>query len=347
MLLFQGKKLSTETSLESPGGSSETSSKVPESHNTPKTSKRIKQEETFSEDSDRADAGGKRSKATAGSRHRKKPSCSEGEEAKQKTQRRAHTRARRVTAKVSYKESGSEDAGSGSDFQLSSGEGQHSSDEDGEPDPRKQKRAPVRQRSKARSKSASKTQHGPPDFPAASSSSSGSKRGKKVSCGGEETGDGKAAGVDQWLEVFCEPQAKWVCVDCVHGVVGQPLTCYRYATKPTTYVVGIDSDGWVRDVTQRYDPAWMTTTRKCRVDAEWWAETLRPYQSPLTEREKKEDQEVRPLAAQAQHWAAIRLPFSAHNYAQQYIDMLVWFSSIFLNTFILAIEICTFLFDYT
>ncbi|XP_057634843.1 DNA repair protein complementing XP-C cells [Chionomys nivalis] len=288
----KGKKLSTETSLESPGGSSETSSKVPESHNTPKTSKRIKQEETFSEDSDRADARGKRSKATAGSRQQRKPSCSEGEEAKQKTQRRAHTRARRVTAKVSYKEeSGSEEAGSGSDFELSSGEGQHSSDEDDEPGPRKQKRAPVPQRSKARSKSASKTQRGPPDFPAASSSSSGSKRGKKVSSGGEETGDGKAAGIDQWLEVFCEPQAKWVCVDCVHGVVGQPLTCYRYATKPTTYVVGIDSDGWVRDVTQRYDPAWMTATRKCRVDAEWWTETLRPYQSPLTEREKKEDQE--------------------------------------------------------
>ncbi|KAL0600143.1 DNA repair protein complementing XP-C cells [Plecturocebus cupreus] len=58
-----------------------------------------------------------------------------------------------------------------------------------------------------------------------------------------------------------------------------------------TYVVGIDSDGWVRDVTQRYDPAWMTVTRKCRVDAEWWAETLRPYQSPFLDREKKEDME--------------------------------------------------------
>lgn len=85
-----------------------------------------------------------------------------------------------------------------------------------------------------------------------------------------------------------------MCVDCVHGVVGQALTCYKYATKPMTYVVGIDGDGWVRDVTQRYDPAWMTVTRKCRVDAKWWAETLRPYQSPLVEREKKEDSEVRP-----------------------------------------------------
>lgn len=195
---------------------------------------------------------------------------------------------------MSYKEeSGSDEAGSGSDFELSSGEGRNSSDEDCEPGPRKQKRTPGPQRTKTRSKSATKTQCEPPSFPAASSSSSGSKRGRKVSSGGEVTGDRKAAGIDQWLEVFCESQAKWVCVDFVHGVVGQPLTCYKYATKPMTYVVGIDNDGWVRDVTQRYDPAWMTTTRKCRVDSEWWAETLRPYQSPLTEREKKEDQEVR------------------------------------------------------
>lgn len=115
-----------------------------------------------------------------------------------------------------------------------------------------------------------------------------------MSSDGERTEKGKTAGVDQWLEVFCEREEKWVCVDCVHGVVGQAVTCYRYATKPTAYVVGFDNDGWVRDVTQRYDPAWMTATRKCRVDAKWWAETLRPYQSPLVEREKKEDLEVRP-----------------------------------------------------
>ncbi|XP_036036301.1 DNA repair protein complementing XP-C cells isoform X2 [Onychomys torridus] len=288
----KGKKSSTGTSLESPGGSSDPSSNVPESRKRPKTSKRIKEEEDSSECSEKADARGKRSKATAGSGQRRKPSCSEGEEAKQKTQSHARARQRRVAAKVSYKEeSGSDESGSGSDFELSSGEGWNSSDEDCEPSPRKQKRTPDPQRTKTRSKSATKTQCEPPSFPAASSRSSGSKRGRKVSSGGEERGDRKAAGVDQWLEVFCESQAKWVCVDLVHGVVGQPLTCYKYATKPMTYVVGIDNDGWVRDVTQRYDPVWMTTTRKCRVDAEWWAETLRPYQSPLTEREKKEDQE--------------------------------------------------------
>lgn len=126
-----------------------------------------------------------------------------------------------------------------------------------------------------------------------------------MSSDGEGTEKGKTAGVDQWLEVFCEREEKWVCVDCVHGVVGQAVTCYRYATKPMAYVVGFDSDGWVRDVTQRYDPAWMTATRKCRVDAKWWAETLRPYQSPLVEREKKEDLEVRPRLPRAQRLSQV------------------------------------------
>lgn len=299
----KGKKSPEETSLEGPGGSSKPSSKVSKSHNKPTTSKRIKQEETFSEGNGKADARGERRKAAVGNRQQRKPSCSEGEEAKRKIQSCSHTqkRKRRVAAKVSYKEeSGSDEAGSGSDFELSSGEGQHSSDEDSEPGRRRRKRALAPQRTKAGSKSASKTQcrsqREQPSFSAASSGSLGSKRGKKVSSGGEETEDRKASGVDQWLEVFCEPQAKWVCVDCVHGVVGQSVICYKYATKPMTYVVGIDSDGWARDVTQRYDPFWMTATRKFRVNAEWWAETLRPYQSPLTEREKKED-----LEFQAKH----------------------------------------------
>ncbi|XP_017751742.1 PREDICTED: DNA repair protein complementing XP-C cells isoform X2 [Rhinopithecus bieti] len=300
----KGKKPSKERLTADLEGCSETSSQVLENHTKPKTSKGTKQEETFAKGTCKPSAKGKRSKG--GRKKRRKLSSSEedqgpGDKQEKATQRRPHGRERRVASRVSYKEeSGSDEAGSGSDFELSSGEASDPSDEDSEPSPPKQRKAPTPQRTKAGSKSASRTQcgshHKDPSLPAASSSSSSSKRGKKMSSDGERAEKRSIAGVDQWLEVFCEQEEKWICVDCVHGVVGQPLTCYRYATKPVTYVVGIDSDGWVRDVTQRYDPAWMTVTRKCRVDAEWWAETLRPYQSPFMDREKKED-----LEFQAKH----------------------------------------------
>ncbi|XP_063147747.1 DNA repair protein complementing XP-C cells isoform X2 [Candoia aspera] len=96
-------------------------------------------------------------------------------------------------------------------------------------------------------------------------------------------------GTDQWVEVFLEREDQWVCVDCVRGSVGQPLLCFKYASKPVCYIIGIDNNGYVKDVTQRYDPAWMTSTRKCRVDAQWWEDTLEPYKSSFVEREKKEE----------------------------------------------------------
>lgn len=302
----KGKK-PKERSTEGPEGSSETSSQASENQTKPETSRGTRKEGTSSKGTNSASAKGKRSKAAAVGKKRREPSSSGGEEGKaeeqEETQRQLHGRERRVASRVSYKEeSGSDETNSGSDFELSSGEAHHPSDEDSEPGPSRQRRAPAPQRTKAGSKSDSRTRHGShpkhPDSRAASTSSSSSKnkRGKKMSSDGEGTEKGKTAGVDQWLEVFCEREEKWVCVDCVHGVVGQAVTCYRYATKPMAYVVGFDNDGWVRDVTQRYDPAWMTATRKCRVDAKWWAETLRPYQSPLVEREKKED-----LEFQAKH----------------------------------------------
>ncbi|EHA98684.1 DNA repair protein complementing XP-C cells [Heterocephalus glaber] len=262
-----------------------------------KTSKGTREREAFPKGPGKAVTKGKRSKAAAGSAKQREPSSSESEEAGPGKQQPRHSRAQRRALRVSYKEESESDlAASSSDFEPSSGEAHHSSDEDSEPAPRRQRRAPAPQRMKAGSKSDSRTQPGSRRQHPASSRSPGSKRGKKVSQDDEEAGGGRGAGVDQWLEVFCEKEEKWVCVDCAHGLVGQPQACYRYATKPMTYVVGIDSNGWVRDVTQRYDPAWMTATRKCRVDAEWWDETLRPYRSPFMEREKKED-----LEFQAKH----------------------------------------------
>ncbi|XP_029772283.1 DNA repair protein complementing XP-C cells isoform X3 [Suricata suricatta] len=298
----KGKKASKEKSTEGPGGSLEPSSPDPENQARPKSSKGTRRESTPSAGSGSPSALGRRRKAAAVGKKRSVPSSSEEEEWKAGGQEegprgRRQAPERQAASRVSYKESGSEKGSSGSDFELSGGEVHHSSDEDSEPGRPRHRRARVPQRKTSGSKSDSRPQHGRhpkrSGLPAAStsSSSSKSKRGKELPSDGEGAQRGKTAGIDQWLEVFCEQEEKWVCVDCVHGVVGQAVACYKYASKPMTYVVGIDSDGWVRDVTQRYDPAWMTTTRKFRVDAKWWAETLRPYQSPLVEREKKEDSE--------------------------------------------------------
>ncbi|MBZ3876181.1 DNA repair protein complementing XP-C cells [Sciurus carolinensis] len=281
----KGTKLSKERPTERTGGASEASSQVPGTAGTPKSSPAAGGEAP-ARGRHQPRARGRRSRRAADSGPR--GASSSGEEEAGGPGTRPRGRGRRVASRVSYKEdSGSEQAGSGSDFELSSGEARRSSAEDSEPGPPKRRRAPAPPRTKPGSKSdASTPRGGHSQGPVAASSSPGSKRGHTAPRGAAE-----AAGVDQWLEVFCERRAAWVSVDCVHGVVGQPPACYRFASRPLTYVVGIDSDGWVRDVTQRYDPAWMTATRKCRVDPEWWAETLRPYRSPFVEREKKEDQE--------------------------------------------------------
>ncbi|XP_023562136.1 DNA repair protein complementing XP-C cells isoform X2 [Octodon degus] len=285
------KSKTTEDSGDAPGTSSQAAENQPERQ----TSKRTMQGKAFLKGPGKADTKGKRRKTATGSMKQREPSSSEGEVAGPREQPR-RSRARYRAHRVSYKEeSGSDPAASSSDFEPSSEEAHFSSDEGSEPAPPRQKRAPNLQWTKVGSKKDSRTRPRSRRQHPASSTSLGSKRGKKVSQDNEEAG-GKATGVDQWLEVFCEKDAKWMCVDCVHGVVDQPRACYRYTTKPVTYVVGIDNNGWVRDVTQRYDPAWMTATRKCRVDAEWWDETLRPYRSPFVEREKKED-----LEFQAKH----------------------------------------------
>ncbi|XP_044776936.1 DNA repair protein complementing XP-C cells isoform X3 [Neomonachus schauinslandi] len=228
----KGKKAAKETSAEDPGGSLETCSPVPESQTKPKTSQGTRQEATSSKGPGGPSTKGKRSKAAAAKKKRREPSSS-GEEHKaggrqEDTQRRRPGRERQVASRVSYKEeSGSDKGSSGSDFELSSGEAPHSSDEDSEPGLPRQRRAPAPQRTKAGSKSDSRTQRGRhpqhpkhPSFPAAStsSSSSKSKRGKKISSDGEGA-EREKAGVDQWLEVFCEQEEKWF--QAKH--LGQPL----------------------------------------------------------------------------------------------------------------------------
>ncbi|KAM6256596.1 DNA repair protein complementing XP-C cells isoform 1-T1 [Porphyrio hochstetteri] len=215
-------------------------------------------------------------------------------------------RRRRVASKVCYKEESGSDEGSASDFEISEEESDLS-DEYSEIVPKRQRSSLGSQKSKVTaiktpkpetsvsrlSKNSCRVEPTPAKSTAPALPHAQRKRNKIIS---SDEDDGqqevrKVMGTDQWLEVFLERQDKWVCVDCVHGNVGQPQLCYTHATKPLFYIVGFDNDGNVRDVTQRYDPVWMTATRKNRVDPEWWEDTLQPYKSPYVERDKKEENE--------------------------------------------------------
>lgn len=98
-------------------------------------------------------------------------------------------------------------------------------------------------------------------------------------------------GTDEWLEVYLDKTSSWVCVDVQHGV-GLPHLCSQNATAPLTYVVAVDGSGFLKDLGRKYDPTWMTSSRKRRVDDEWWEETLEPFLGPEDERDKKEEKEV-------------------------------------------------------
>lgn len=98
-------------------------------------------------------------------------------------------------------------------------------------------------------------------------------------------------GADEWIEIYLESSGRWVCVDVDQGV-GQPQLCTDQATQPITYVVGIDDEGHLKDISSKYDPTWLTSSRRRRIDSEWWEETMDLYKSPDAERGQKEDQEM-------------------------------------------------------
>ncbi|XP_068010215.1 DNA repair protein complementing XP-C cells isoform X2 [Melanerpes formicivorus] len=249
----------------------------------------------------------RKTKLTTSSQEEKESNTEEGISAgKDVPGRPKNDRRRRVASKVCYKEESGSDEGSVSEFEVSEEES-NLSDEDFETVSKRRRSSMGSQNSKLTTVKKPKTKTsesrlsknpgGIEPKPAKSIAPAlphGQRKRNKIISSDEDDGEQevrKVMGTDQWLEVFLEREDKWVCVDCVHGSVGQPQQCFKYATKPLSYIVGFDNDGSVRDVTQRYDPVWMTATRKSRVDPEWWEDTLQPYKSPYVERDRKEENE--------------------------------------------------------
>lgn len=55
------------------------------------------------------------------------------------------------------------------------------------------------------------------------------------------------------------------------------------------YVIGIENDGSVKDLTSRYARRWLFDVVGKRVDSDWWEATLRPYRTMATSRNERED----------------------------------------------------------
>lgn len=205
-------------------------------------------------------------------------------------QRPKNTKRRSTASKVSYKEESSEE-----EEELSDGEEfQPTSEDDSDGSECVAKRSNRNSKAKGKFKSQ-----------APGRSSKIKKRAKKKEEVEEEEEEeeeqleGKkqqrrrrhGKGDGEWIEVYLKGAKRWMCVDVDQGV-GQPELCSNQATQPITYVVGVDDGGYLKDVSSRYDPTWLTSSRRRRINSEWWDETLRFYECPDSKQKQEEDKEV-------------------------------------------------------
>ncbi|KAJ8257391.1 hypothetical protein GJAV_G00185110 [Gymnothorax javanicus] len=192
-----------------------------------------------------------------------------------------NARRRSVASKVSYKEQSSEGEGSSEEEEflvLSSGEDSEDFEE----------RAHTRQGRKGRGKAAAPRK-------GRSKKEESSEREEEEGGDCEEVGRSRRKaekGMDEWLEVYLERAGRWVCLDVLQTSVGQYHQCTRQATQPMSYVLAVDGDGYLKDLSSRYDPTWMTSSRKRRVEPEWWEETLSAFRCPASQRDRQENKEL-------------------------------------------------------
>uniref|UniRef100_A0A8C4DQC6 Xeroderma pigmentosum, complementation group C n=1 Tax=Dicentrarchus labrax TaxID=13489 RepID=A0A8C4DQC6_DICLA len=255
------------------------------------TSKTSSPEPKVSPGTKRPAGGGKTRGDRGGKKAKRKEIKEEDEEEEEKIitsggQRPKNSKRRSIASKVSYKEESNSEGeneekglSDEEEFQATSEE-EDSADSESEAKSTKKKTGTGK---KVKEENQEWEEEGEDEEDEEGTTSNGTKRrsGKKK----------EGLGADEWLEVYLEKTSTWICVDVEHGV-GMPQLCSQNATAPVTYVVSVDGDGFLKDLGRKYDPTWMTSSRKRRVDEEWWEETLEPFLGPEDERDKKEEKEL-------------------------------------------------------
>ncbi|XP_061592696.1 DNA repair protein complementing XP-C cells [Cololabis saira] len=253
-------------------------------------------------------AGEGKTKGSRGGKGVKKRKVKEEEEEKPAPsggQRPKNSKRRSVASKVSYKEESNtegeeEELSDGEEFQAT----EEDDSEDSENEAKSKKGGTGKEKSKGkgtgnrntvnpRRNSGGSKKEVKDEKDAEWVEGNGDDEDENVSNGTKRSGVKKSAGpgMDEWLEVYLEKTSSWVCVDVEHGV-GRPQLCSKKATAPVTYVVAVDANGALKDLGRKYDPTWMTSSRKRRVEDDWWEDTLQPFLGPEDEKDVKEEKEL-------------------------------------------------------
>lgn len=79
-----------------------------------------------------------------------------------------------------------------------------------------------------------------------------------------------------WIEIFDQNKKKWDCFGFVDDTFeSDPRAIATVPDKEISYIVAIDNEDFVSDVTARYASDWVSySMKKRRIENDWWTETL-------------------------------------------------------------------------
>ena len=96
---------------------------------------------------------------------------------------------------------------------------------------------------------------------------------------------------NSWIEV--KLSGSWVTVHLPSQSVGNIGIVEESVDHPLVYVIGIDENGSVKDLSPKYAFKWCTVTRKQRIPGSWWNDTIQPLLTDV--HASKEDLEIKNL----------------------------------------------------
>jgi xeroderma pigmentosum group C-complementing protein len=90
------------------------------------------------------------------------------------------------------------------------------------------------------------------------------------------------------------PSHGWVTVDIIHGRINCVGEMENMCKKPILYIVAINNDGTLKDLTKKYvsPSTFLTQTRKIRVSQDWLDQVFDPFKPRMTPEEKAENEKM-------------------------------------------------------